>query len=130
MPAHSKASLPARATVQSDRGGKKRADATLMLRSELGMNRETFSRMIPISIRSLAAIEGGGNVSEAVQRRLNELGRIIDALSDVVVRAAIGEWLRTPNPAFDGLKPLEVIERGEIDRIWQMIYLLRSGTPG
>jgi hypothetical protein len=34
-----------------------------------------------------------------------------------------------PNEAFGGLKPLEVIERGEIDRIWQMIHLLRSGTP-
>ena len=27
------------------------------------------------------------------------------------------------------LKPIEVIERGEVDRAWQMIFLLRSGTP-
>jgi hypothetical protein len=27
------------------------------------------------------------------------------------------------------LKPLEVIDRGEGDRIWSMIYFLRSGVP-
>jgi hypothetical protein len=43
---------------------------------------------------------------------------------------AIGQWLQQPNPAFDGLKPLEVIERGEIDRIWAMVYQLESGTAG
>lgn len=36
----------------------------------------------------------------------------------------------TPNDAFDGLKPLETIERGEIDRLWDMAYRLRSGMPG
>lgn len=34
-----------------------------------------------------------------------------------------------PNDAFDRLKPVEVIERGEIDPVWSMIYLPRSGVP-
>jgi hypothetical protein len=34
----------------------------------------------------------------------------------------------TPNPAFDGLKPLEVIEGGEIERLWTMIFYLESGV--
>jgi hypothetical protein len=37
--------------------------------------------------------------------------------------------LDTPNDAFGGLKPLEVIERGEIDRLWNMIFYLESGVP-
>jgi hypothetical protein len=41
---------------------------------------------------------------------------------------AISSWLDTPNEAFDGLKPLEVIERGEIDRLWNMIFYLESGV--
>ncbi len=32
--------------------------------------------------------------------------------------------------AFDGLKPLEVIEGGEIDRLWEMMYRLKSGESG
>lgn len=38
----------------------------------------------------------------------------------------IGAWLLSPNDGLDGLKPIEVIERGEIDRIWQMLYLLEG----
>jgi hypothetical protein len=42
---------------------------------------------------------------------------------------SIASWLETPNPAFDGLTPLEVIERGQIDRIWRMVFELESGVP-
>jgi hypothetical protein len=34
---------------------------------------------------------------------------------------------RQHNEAFGGLKPLKVIERGEVDRLWTMIYHLESG---
>jgi len=59
-----------------------------------------------------------------------EISRLQQALSGVLDAGFIGEWLKTPNPAFADLKPLEVIERGEVDRIWRMIYELESGTPG
>jgi hypothetical protein len=67
--------------------------------------------------------------TDASINNLKEITRISDALAEVMDKGIIGKWLQTPNEAFDGLKPLEVIERGEIDRIWQMIYFLRSGTP-
>jgi hypothetical protein len=57
-----------------------------------------------------------------------ELERLTKALGEVMRESAIGEWLKTPNPAFDGLKPLEVIDRGESDRLWEMIYFLHSGV--
>lgn len=43
-------------------------------------------------------------------------------------RLSAPERLETPNPALDGLKPLEVIERGEIDPLWNMIFYLESGV--
>jgi hypothetical protein len=58
-----------------------------------------------------------------------ELRRLQQALAGVMKSTFIGEWLQTPNRAFDGLKPLEVIERGQIDRIWRMLHLLESGEP-
>jgi len=64
-----------------------------------------------------------------VARSLVEHIRLISALAEVMKRESIGVWLQSPNQAFEGLKPLEVIDRGEIDRIWAMIYHLRSGTP-
>ena len=52
------------------------------------------------------------------------------ALAHVVKAEAIDPWLQKPNAAFDGLTPLEVIERGQIDRLWEMVYRLESGVPG
>jgi hypothetical protein len=42
----------------------------------------------------------------------------------------VGRWLREPNPAFDGSTPVQVIERGQMDRIWRMLYYAESGEPG
>lgn len=110
--------------VATPRGG-----SMLGLRSQLGLNRETFARLLPVSTRSLASIEQGQLPNATVTRRLTEIGRVVVALREVVDEEAIGPWMLRPNQAFDGLKPIEVIERGEVDRIWQMIFLLRSGTP-
>jgi DNA-binding transcriptional regulator YiaG len=106
-----------------------RGNTMLALRSRLGLNRETFARLLPVSSRSLASIERGQRPNATVTRRLTEIRRVVDALSEVVNRDAIRPWMLQPNQAFEGLKPIEVIERGEVDRIWQMIFLLRSGTP-
>jgi len=44
--------------------------------------------------------------------------------------AQIGRWIKSPNPAFDGSTPLQLVERGELDRVWRMLYDLESGQPG
>ena len=54
---------------------------------------------------------------------------ILDALACVMASDHVGEWLKTPNQTFDGSTPLQVIERGESDRIWRMIYQLQTGEP-
>jgi len=60
---------------------------------------------------------------------MTELQRLREGLEAVMEPGYIGEWLQSPNDSFNGLKPLEVIERGQIDRIWRMIHLLESGVP-
>jgi Protein of unknown function (DUF2384) len=45
-------------------------------------------------------------------------------------KMAVARWLDTPNPAFDDLKPIELVERGHTDRLWRMIYELECGQPG
>ena len=101
----------------------------LELRKRMELNQPLFSRLLPVSVRSLAKLEGGTPPTDVVARRLNELLRLTNALSEVVKKGSLGAWLQTSNSAFDGLKPLEVIERGESDRIWSMIFFLRSGVP-
>jgi DNA-binding transcriptional regulator YiaG len=109
--------------VESARSGK-----TLRLRQRLSMTREVFGRLTATSVRTLATVEAGHAPSESFRRRLTEVERITNALSEIVQEDAVGPWLQTPNKAFDNAKPMELIERGEIDRIWQMIHSLRSGV--
>jgi DNA-binding XRE family transcriptional regulator len=99
------------------------------LRKDLNLNQPDFARLFPISVQSLATFETGATPSDSVHRRLVELERLTNALAEVVQKLSLGAWLTTPNPTFDGLKPLEVIERGESDRLWSMIHFLRSGVP-
>ncbi len=99
------------------------------LRGRLQLNQPVFAMLLPVSVRTLVTLEGGAPPTEAVSRRLAELKRLTNALAEVMKEESLGRWLQTPNSAFDSLKPLEVIERGESDRIWSMIYFLRSGVP-
>ncbi len=98
------------------------------VRGRLGLSRKMFSRLAGFSERAIADWEGGKPISEPGLRRIKELDRFRDRLSEVVAADAIPSWLDAPNEAFDGLKPLEVIERGEIDRLWNMIFYLESGV--
>jgi transcriptional regulator with XRE-family HTH domain len=98
------------------------------LREKLHLPRKIFSRLTGFSERAIAGWEGGKPISEPGLRKLREIERLRDRLAEVVSAEAIPAWLETPNQAFDGLKPLEVVERGEIDRLWQMIFYLESGV--
>lgn len=100
------------------------------LRDELGLNRKLFSRLTGYSERAIADWESGKELSGASRQRMIEMQRLHEALARVMKSDFIGEWLQTPNDAFTGLKPIEVVERGEIDRIWRMVYELESGMPG
>jgi hypothetical protein len=63
-------------------------------------------------------------------QRIKEVTRLFDALADIIKGGVIGEWLQRPNKQFDGSTPLQVIERGETDRLWRMIWQLREGNAG
>lgn len=110
--------------------GPRRGKVTVSeVRQQYGVPRRTFARLIDVSERSLADLEKGKKPSEGVTRRVNEVGRLRQALTKIIDSDAVSEWLQEPNQAFDGLKPIEVVERGESDRIWQMVYYLESGMP-
>ena len=100
------------------------------LRQDLRVTQKTFCRLLPVSERLLADLEANKRTPGiTIQRELNELSRLISALKKIVDPDYLADWLSTPNDAFSGLKPIEVIERGEADRIWRMIYAIESGQP-
>jgi uncharacterized protein (DUF2384 family) len=54
---------------------------------------------------------------------------IIKMLKEIIKEEAIETWLETPNPAFDGLKPITLVEEGRSERLITMLYQVRSGAP-
>src|SRR6516162_6825187 len=94
------------------------------VRRKLGVTRRVFARLTGYSERAIAGWEAGGKPDEPGLRRIRETERFQARLAEVVSLEEIPGWLETPNEAFGGLKPLEVIERGEIDRLWNMIFYL------
>ncbi|MFO1023403.1 MAG: antitoxin Xre/MbcA/ParS toxin-binding domain-containing protein [Planctomycetales bacterium] len=124
---NSKTTLSKKAARNSSSAQKPVAIKTL--REQLNLNQAVFARLLPVSVRSLATLESGRPPTEVIARRLTELRRLTNSLTEVIKTESLGAWLNTPNQAFAGLKPLEVIDRGESDRIWSMIYFLRSGVP-
>ena len=95
-----------------------------------GVNQDTFTRLTGFSPRAVVHWAQGRKPSASTERRLTELGRLFDQLEKFVSGENIGPWLKEPNPAFDGSTPLQVVERGETDRLWRMLYELESGEPG
>jgi hypothetical protein len=102
----------------------------LELRERLKMTREGFGRLVNVSVRAIAEAELNQSHIAKLKRPYAEVGRLYRALSDLIDEEAIGPWFVAPNDAIGGLKPMEVIERGEIDRLWDMVYRLQAGLAG
>jgi Antitoxin Xre/MbcA/ParS C-terminal toxin-binding domain len=40
----------------------------------------------------------------------------------------LGDWMRTPNPAFERQTPIQMIDRAEAERIWRMIFQIDAAV--
>lgn len=58
-----------------------------------------------------------------------EMERLRAALADGMREEYIPRWLETPCAGLGGLKPVEILERGEVDRLWRVVLLIGSGMP-
>jgi hypothetical protein len=94
------------------------------------LSNETLSRVIGASPRTVAYWNAGTPPQRSSAHKVREVTRLFDALADVIDKKVIGQWLQRPNQQFDGSTPLQVMERGETDRLWRMIWQLREGHSG
>lgn len=100
------------------------------IRERLDLTQPEFGRLVGVSTRTVASLERPDfHPRDELRRKVMEILRLCNALGDVMRPESVGRWLVTPNPAFDHLKPIELAERGEIDRLWAMVHHLRSGSP-
>jgi hypothetical protein len=83
--------------------------------------------MTGCSQRAIAGWEAGEPLKAERRRRFVEMQRLHTALSRIMRPESLARWLEEPVPAFEGSSPLQIIERGELDRLWEMIYDVRMG---
>ena len=112
------------------RGAKDYADLLQHYRAAFKMPQPIVVRLTGFSPRSVAKWSEGVPPSLKQEKALVEMDRLLDGLARVMQPEQVAQWLKSPNSAFDGSTPLQVVERGEIDRIWRMLYDLESGQPG
>jgi DNA-binding transcriptional regulator YiaG len=98
------------------------------VRNRLGVSQEELARITGYSVRAIAGWESGKKLSGPARQKVAETERLRAALAEIVPPAELGEWMRTPNSAFEGQTPIQVIERGEADRIWRVIIQIDSGV--
>ena len=97
---------------------------------KFGLRQDMLSRLTGFSLRTVASWSNGKTPSSPVRRALVETDRLLNSLARVMKPADIDRWLKEPNSALDGSSPVQVIERGQTDRIWRLLYFLESGEPG
>ena len=87
-----------------------------------------LARLLDVSLRTVSGLESGSVDPAPTRRGLAQTARLCAALADVMNAPSVGAWLNEPNEMVGGLKPVEAIERGQIDLVWQVVAGLRSGS--
>jgi DNA-binding transcriptional regulator YiaG len=102
--------------------------ALFSLRRSIGINRETFARLANFSERTLATYEKEAALPATARAQITEALRLVQALLEIIPSEQLVEWLEAPNPGFNGKTPWSLIQHGERDLIWEMIYQTRHGA--
>lgn len=99
------------------------------LRQQHGLSQGLLARLIDVSLRTVSGLESGSVAPAQLRRNLTQVNRLCGALSEAMESGYVGHWLDEPNEMLGGLKPVEAVERGQIDLVWQVVEGLRSGSP-
>jgi hypothetical protein len=105
-------------------------DQLALLVKETGMNYDMLARAMSVSRRSVSLWLAGKEPERINRVRIKEFARLIAELCTIVKPEKLKDWWNKPVSNFGGSTPLQVLERGEMDRIWRMIWEVREGNSG
>ena len=98
------------------------------LRHRYGLSQALFARLLDVSLRTLSGAESAAALPPQMRRSVTQAARLCTALAEAMQPTFVGPWLDQPNKMLGNLKPVEAIERGQIDLVWQVVEGLRSGA--
>jgi transcriptional regulator with XRE-family HTH domain len=99
------------------------------IRQRYGLSQALLARLLDLSLRTVSGAESDAVAPVQLRRNLTQASRLCEALAEAMEPAFVGHWLDQPNEMLAGLKPVEAIERGQLDLVWQVVEGLRSGSP-
>ena len=103
-------------------------DNVRIFRRTYGISQALLARLLDVSLRSVSANESRLAAPSKIHRSLIQTRRLCAALADAMDPSFVGSWLDQPNAMLENLKPVEAIERGQLDLVWQLVEGLRSGS--
>jgi hypothetical protein len=101
-----------------------------LLAKEAGMNFDMLAKALRVSRRSISGWISGREPERINRVRINEFGRLVAQLHTIIKPETLSTWWNQPVANFGGSTPLQVLERGETDRLWRMIWEIREGNSG
>lgn len=100
------------------------------VRTRYGFKQAEMIRLAGVSLRTLTALENlEKEPTQLDLRRIRELEGFFEQLEEVITATEIRNWMTKPNNYFGGATPLQLVERGDVDQLWQMIMRLQHGIP-
>ena len=89
------------------------------LRTAFRLSRERLARLIGVSAKTIERWEAKPTrpARDEIRARMTQLHQIADLGAVVYTRERLADFLDAPLAEFDGLTPLQLIERGQADRV-------------
>ncbi|HEX4202403.1 MAG TPA: hypothetical protein VHY59_12850 [Chthoniobacterales bacterium] len=111
-----------------DAAAERTPEPVSVLAKEAGMNYDMLAKALSVSRRSVSGWLSGREPERINRVRINEFGRLVTELRTIIQPEKLKSWWNQPASNFGGSTPLQVLERGEADRLWRMIWEIREGN--
>ena len=101
------------------------------VRLAMGISRDRMGRLLEVTSKTVARLEDENRLpaQAAAATRLARLKEIVDLGLLVFTPEGFAQFIATPLPTFDGLNALQMIERGEIERVYAELASTYEGVP-
>ena len=100
------------------------------IRDAFRLSRERLARLIGVSAKTVERWEAKPTrpARDEIRARMAQLHEIADLGAAVYTRERLADFLDAPLSEFDGLTPLQLIERGQADRVLQALSADYEGS--
>ena len=101
------------------------------VRLSLGISRDRMGRLLEVTSKTVARLEDQDRLpaQAAAATRLAKLKEVVDLGLLVFTREGLVKFMATPLPTFSGLSALQMIERGDIERVYAELAATYEGVP-